>query len=216
MPFPTTNATEELPAVNEILASVGQAPVTTLDQTNPDVAIAYNTLLQVSREVQAEGWTFNTEIAVPFTPDGTTEEVDVANNVLQIDLTKDSAYYDKDPVIRTKTGSTQRKLYDKNKDPRSDAWKWGTDDIKCDVVYNFDWVVLPVPIQDYIVARAATIVSSRIVGDSGQYQMLQQKEAYTRAMALEYETQQGDYSFFGHPKGENYYNSYQPFHTLTR
>ena len=216
MPFPTTNATEELPAVNEILASVGQAPVTTLDQTNPDVAIAYNTLLQVSREVQAEGWTFNTEIAVPFTPDGTTEEVDVANNILQLDLTKDAAYYDKDPVIRTKTGSTQRKLYDKNKDPRSDAWKWGTDDIKCDVVYNFDWVVLPVPIQDYIVARAAAIVSSRIVGDSGQYQMLQQKEAYNRAMALEYECNQGDYTFFGHPKGQNNYNGFQPYHALYR
>ena len=54
MAFPTTNATQELPAVNEILASVGQAPVTTLDQTNPDVAIAYDTLLQVSREVQSE------------------------------------------------------------------------------------------------------------------------------------------------------------------
>ena len=39
MTFPTTNATQELPAVNQILASVGQAPVTTLDQTNPDVSI---------------------------------------------------------------------------------------------------------------------------------------------------------------------------------
>ena len=47
MPIPTTNATQELPAVNQILASVGQAPVTTLDQTNPDVAIAYDTLLTV-------------------------------------------------------------------------------------------------------------------------------------------------------------------------
>ena len=61
MAYPTTNAKEELPAINQILASVGQAPVTTLDQTNPDVAIAYDTLLQVSREVQSEGWTFNTE-----------------------------------------------------------------------------------------------------------------------------------------------------------
>ena len=43
MPIPTTNATQELPAVNQILASVGQAPVTTRDQTNPDVAIAYDT-----------------------------------------------------------------------------------------------------------------------------------------------------------------------------
>ena len=69
MAFPTTNATQELPAVNEILASVGQAPVTTLDQTNPDVAIAYDTLLNVSREVQAEGWTFNTEEFYELSPD---------------------------------------------------------------------------------------------------------------------------------------------------
>ena len=45
MAFPTTNAVTELPAVNQILASCGQAPATTLDQTNPDVAIAYSTLL---------------------------------------------------------------------------------------------------------------------------------------------------------------------------
>ena len=61
MAFPTTNSQQELPAVNQILQSCGQAPVTTLDQTNPDVAIAYQTLLEVSREVQAEGWTFNKE-----------------------------------------------------------------------------------------------------------------------------------------------------------
>ncbi len=61
MSFPTTDAQGELQAVNQILASVGQAPVTTLEQTNPDVAIAYQTLLEVSREVQAEGWTFNKE-----------------------------------------------------------------------------------------------------------------------------------------------------------
>ena len=69
MAFPTTNAAQELPAVNEILASVGQAPVTTLDQTNPDVAIAYDTLINTSREVQSEGWLFNTEEYYPMTPD---------------------------------------------------------------------------------------------------------------------------------------------------
>ena len=73
MAFPTTNAAQELPAINQILASVGQAPVTTLDQTNPDVAIAYDTLIQVSREIQSEGWTFNTEHDYPFTPDSNNE-----------------------------------------------------------------------------------------------------------------------------------------------
>ena len=85
MAFPTTNAAQELPAVNEILASVGQAPVTTLDQTNPDVAIAYDTLLNVSREVQSEGWIFNTEKYVNFTPDAN-DEIVIPNNILQLDL----------------------------------------------------------------------------------------------------------------------------------
>jgi hypothetical protein len=59
-------------------------------------------------------------------------------------------------------------------------------------------------------------VSSRIIGDGNQYQMLLQKEAYARSMALEYECNQGDYTFFGSPKSGNYYQSYQPYHTLQR
>ena len=203
MPFPTTNAQTELQAVNEILASVGQAPVTTLDQTNPDVAIAYDTLIQVSREVQAEGWTFNKEFEYPFVPD-TNNEILIPNNVLELDLTPD--YRDRDSVRRN------GKLYDRT----NHTFEWEDDEVLCDVVWYFDWVDLPVPIQDYIVARAATITSSRIIGDSGQYQMLQQREAYCRAMALEYECNQGEYTFFGHPRGANYYNSYEPYKALYR
>ena len=81
MPFPTTNATRELPAVNQILTSCGQAPVTTLDQTNPEVAIAYDTLLQVSRETQSEGWTFNKEFHYEFVPDAN-KEIVIPNNIL--------------------------------------------------------------------------------------------------------------------------------------
>ena len=90
MPYPTTNATQELPAINQILSSCGQAPVTTLDQTNPDVAIAYDTLLQVSRDIQAEGWTFNKEYHYEFTPDANDELV-IANNILQIKLSENAA-----------------------------------------------------------------------------------------------------------------------------
>ena len=208
MAFPTTNATEELPAVNQILASVGQAPVTTLDQTNPDVAIAYDTLIQVSREVQAEGWSFNTEFDVTQQTDANKEYV-IPNNMLQVDLTHSSANYDKSVVRRN------GKLYDRYNHTYEITGE-AESEIKLDIVYNFDWVDLPVPIQDYIIARTAAIVSTRIVGDGQQYQMLQQKEAYTRAMALEYECNQGDYTFFGHPKGQNYYNSYQPYHALYR
>jgi len=208
MPIPTTNATQELPAVNQILASVGQAPVTSLDQTNPDVAIAYDTLLTVSREVQAEGWSFNTEFDTPKTTD-TNKEFSIPNNMLQVDLTTSSANAYKNVVRR------EGKLYDRY-NHTYEITDGAGDEIRLDIVWLFDWVDLPIPIQDYIVSRAAVLVSTRIVGDGGQYQMLQQKEAYTRAMALEYECNQGDYTFFGTPAGQNNYISYKPYQALYR
>ena len=206
MPFPTTNATKELPAINQILSSCGQAPVTTLDTTNPDVAIVYDTLLQVNREVQAEGWTFNKENHVKFSPD-TDKYINIPNNVIQLKLSENSANIEYDAIRRN------GRLYDK----AHHTDQWTEDTIECDVIYEFDWVDLPQPIQDFITARAATLVSQRIVGDNGQYQMLQQQEAYLRALALEYETQQGQYTFFGHPQGQtNYYQGYEPFQALRR
>ncbi len=105
MPIPTTNATQELPAVNQILASVGQAPVTTLDQTNPDVAIAYDTLLQVSKEVQAEGWTYNQEFEYEIVTNNN-KEYEIPNNMLQIDFSE-SYKGNIDPVRR------DGKIYDR-------------------------------------------------------------------------------------------------------
>ena len=183
----------------------GQAPVTTLDETNPDVAIAYQTLLEVSREVQSEGWTFNKEAHYEMTPN-TDNEIVIPSNMLQIDLTHNASIGDKNTVRRN------GKLYDK----QNHTYEWTDGAVECDIVWFFDWVDLPRPIQDFITARASTITSSRIVGDQAQYQMLQQKEGYMRAMALEYETSQGDYSFFGQPDGANPYISYQPYKALSR
>ena len=204
MAIPTTNAATELPAVNQILASVGQAPVTTLDQTNPDVAIAYEALIQVNREVQAEGWTFNKEYGYPFTPDSSNNIV-IPGNILQIDLANNGNYRDKDVVRRN------GKLYDRM--AHSDTF---TEEVKCDVVWFFDWVDIPRPIQDYITARAACFTVSRIVGDQALYQMCREKEIYCRAQALEYECNQGNFSFFGHPAGGDFYNSYEPYKALQR
>ena len=211
MPFPTTNATVELPAINQILSSCGQAPVTTLDQTNPDVAIAYDTLLQVSREIQAEGWTFNKEDHYIFTPSAdaaTLNEIAIPNNILQIKLTPNSKNIHYDGIRRS------GKLYDR----QHHTYKWADHStVTCDVIWEFDWVDIPEPVQNFITARAASITSNKIVGDPTQYQILQQQEAYARATALEYETQQGQYTFFGHPQGQtNYYQGYKPFQVLQR
>jgi len=206
MPFPTTNATQELPAINQILTSCGQAPVTTLDQTNPEVAIAYDTLLQVSREVQSEGWTFNKEYHYEFTKDNN-NEIPIPNNIIQIKLTENAQNTTYDAVRRS------GKLYDR----QNHTFEWEYSPIECDVIWEFDFIDLPEPIRNYITARAAKIVSGRIVGDDDQYARLEREEGQSRAIALEYETQQGQFTMFGHPQGQqNYYQSYQPFHALQR
>ena len=207
MPFPTTNATQELPAINHILSSCCQAPVTTLDQTNPDVAIAYATLLQVSREVQSEGWTFNKEYHYEFAPNAD-NEIEIPNNILQIKLTENANNTTHDVIRR------QGKLYDR----QNHTYKWThSNPIEVDIVWLFDWVDLPEPIRNYIQARAATLVSSKIIGDDDQFIRLEKQEALLRALAMEYETQQGQFTMFGHPQGQqNYYQSYQPFHALQR
>ena len=177
-------------------------------QANPDVAIALNTLREVSREVQSEGWAYNKEFDYELTPDSN-DEIIIPDNMLQVDLnisSKRSGNRQFDSIIRG------GKLYDRIKH----SYKWTDESVYVDVLWYFEWEHIPDVVQAYIVARAATVVSSRIIGDGNQYQMLQQKEAYARAMALEYECNQGDYSFFGEPQGENYYNSYKPFHSLQR
>lgn len=205
MAFSTTDARTELGAVNEILASIGQAPVTQLEQTNPDVAICYNTLIQLSREVQSEGWTFNTEVEYPFTPD-VNDFIYVPNNILRIDI---SPYYNigrKEAVLR------DGRLY--NKTDHTYAWTDST--VYCDIMWFFTWEDLPAVMQDYITSRASVVVSQRLIGDENQFTLLKDRENRMRASVQEYETQQGEYTMFGRARGSSYYQPYQPFQALIR
>jgi len=204
MAFPNALVATELAAVNQILGAVGQAPVTTLDGTNPDVSLAYNTLIEVSREVQSEGWYFNSELEYPFTPD-VNKEILIPANVLSIDLSDLPENRGYEVVKR------QGKLYNKI----DHTFEWNGQ-VKCDVVWFFDIEDLPIPVLDYIVTRASVQASTKMVGDPTVYQMLQQKESLSRAVLMEYECNQADYSFFGFSQGTNFYNSYKPYRTLAR
>lgn len=205
MSFPTYAVSTELDAVNQILSSVGQAPVTTLDLQNPEVAIVLNTLREVNRMVQAEGWTFNTERSYELTPDTNTKEILFPFNALSIDTNRYQHYSDYDPVRRN------GKLYDR----LNHTFEW-VEPIKVDIVWQFDFTDLPPALQAYITARAARMCATKMIGDKEINALLQEQEAYTRAAALEYECQQGDYTMFGFRDGEDYYTSYQPFRALAR
>jgi len=195
----------ELDAVNQILSSVGQAPVTTLDLQNPEVSIVLNTLREVNRQVQAEGWTFNVERDYELVPDSTTNQIVYPYNLLQIDTNREKHRSDYDVVRR------EGKLYD-----RLNHTYTFTESIYADVVWYFNFTDVPPAIQAYITARAAKMCATKMVGDQELYKLLNEQELYTRAAAIEYDCNQGDYSMFGFQDGKDYYNSYQPFQALMR
>jgi hypothetical protein len=205
MPFPTYAVSTELDAVNQILSSVGQAPVTTLDLQNPEVAIVLNTVREVNKQVQAEGWIFNTEREYTLTPDSVTKEILYPTNALAVDTDVTGANASLDTVRRN------GKLYDRMHHTFEFA-----KEVKANIVWLFDFTDVPTAIQQYIIARAAKMCATKMVGDREIYQLLTEQEGFTRAAAIEYECNQGDYSMFGFKNGQDYYTSYQPFNALMR
>lgn len=213
--IPNNPTTEQLDAVNEMLAAVGQAPVNQLEATNPDVALAFDTLTRTSREVQAEGWTFNKEYKVTrsrvnvVSGSVTETRVEIPDDIVYMDLCSTHTNASHDSVIRSDNG--KRYLYDR----QNHTFNFDFDP-EVNIIYEYDYVNLPKPIQDYVLARACAVFSTRLVGDQFQFQILKQAEAERKVNALEFDCNQGDYTFFGHPEGGNFYTSYQPYTALSR
>lgn len=207
MSFPSQLTVSELSAVNQILAAVGQAPVTTLDQTNPDVAIAYNTLVEVSREIQAHGWIFNSELELPLLPDDL-GFIYVPSNVLRVD--RSDIPENKGLAVIQRDG----KLY--NLITHTFDWSAINGSLKCDVIYFTNFTDCPQPFRDYVTVRAAVVASSRMIGDPDQFRLLKEREEQCRAMWMQHESDQGNYTMFGFPRGQDFYSSYQPFLALRR
>ena len=205
----TTNSyasSTELDAVNHILMSVGESPVNTLTTQSPEVAIAQNTLRQVCREVQSEGWVYNTEYEFPFVVD-TNDEVLIPPTVLQLDVNKFKHRDDYDVVKR------DGKLYDRY----SHSYKFkDIDTLFCDVVWFFEFDDIPQVFRDYIASRASRIAVTRMVNDETAVKLLTADEAQLRALAVEYDTQQAEYNVFQGADFRNPYPSYKPFNAVSR
>ena len=209
----------ELSAVNSILGSIGQSPVTTLgtvttDATNtgqeivntfanPQIALIHNLLMEVTKDVQNQGWHFNKEDDVKVSPD-TNGNFIIPTNYLRYDI-HDGLYNRNRDVVR-KNG----KLYDNVL--HTDVF---TQDFYFDITYLLAFNDVPPAIQRYIIARASVRAATQLVSNADLVKLLQLEEEQTRATALEYDCEQGDHTFFGFPHESNY-RSYQPYKALIR
>ena len=197
MTTPTTIDNDtELSAVNSILGSIGQSPVTTLNFTNPETEFIYNILTEVSKDVQNEGWQFNLEESVTKTP--SSNKIDVGAQEIRVNIHSHANQAKlMDTVIRY--DGANRRVYSLD-DNKFDAFTESS--YKADIVTLYLFEKIPNVFQRYITYRSAVRAATQLIANPQLVQLLQLQEVTARANCLEYEGRQGDHSFFGLPNAK--------------
>ena len=187
----TQTRTSELEAVNTILSTIGESPLNTLSGSLPvDGTIAKNVLSEVSREVQSQGWHFNTHYKVSLSRD-TDNKIPLATNIVRVEI--DPRQYSKvsyDIVQRNNF------LYNlaKNEDIFDTNFKDAT------AVYLLPFDEIPEQAKRYITIRSARIFHDRTLGANTIHKFSQEDEAKSLSILKQAESHTGDYSIFDTPE----------------
>lgn len=164
-------ASIEIAAVNDILAAVGEAPVTTLDgEANIDVVNAQRLLHKNNREVQAIGWSFN-----------------IDELSLMPDMFGGYIPYLPEYLLITTAGGTRltnRGGYVFDRDTKSDVFS-GPLEVTAVVLRPFE--EMPPCFQTYIVAKSARQFNSRFFGAPELAAELEAEEGDAYRFVNEYE-----------------------------
>ena len=202
----TIDIDTELSAVNNILGAIGQSPLTTLNFDNPEVSFIYNLLRDANVDTQAEGWHFNTEKHVKYTPDSVTGKIAIGNDILSMDV--------HDNHIRREYNLVRRNGFLYDKQDHTDNFST-IDSIDLDVVRLYNFEDLPIVFRRFITYRASAAAATQLVANPNLVRLLTNQAGLARAALQEYECNQGDHSMFGFPD-DTAYQTYQPWRNLRR
>lgn len=162
-----TTPTTKLEAVNQMLRGINEAPVSTLvGEVDIDVTTAIATLDTVVRDVNLEGWLYNTEHCYPLTRD-INNEISIPSNALKIDVQRQGV----DPVQRG------TKLYD-----RENHTFIFSDNLEATIVLSFAFEELPQSARHYITYRAVRQYQRDAVGRALTDPLTEEGEYRARAV----------------------------------
>jgi len=144
-------ATTELEAVNECLENIGQTPVSSISgDLGVDAQIALSFVRKVNRELQSQGWMWNTEKNFPLTPNGD-KDILLPSGTLAVD--SDGTDRDRDVAQR---GS---RLYDRD----NHSYTFNAP-IRVRITLALTFEELPETARRYITLKAARIFQNRVEG----------------------------------------------------
>ena len=181
-----TTRTTELEAVNTILSTIGEAPLSTLTGSLPvDGTTAKNILNEISREVQSAGWHFNTQYKVDLTRDAN-NKIPVGTDVVRVELNNryDKSSYD---VV-------QRGTYLFNLAKNSETFD--QDFTENTLIYLLQFEDLPEQARRYITIRSARVFHDRTLGANTLHKFSSEDEARSLSVMKQAETATGDNTIF--------------------
>ena len=197
--------TSKLQAVNKALQMMGESPLNSLQGLLGLGNLAEETLDSVSRKVQVEGWSFNTDYQMTLTRDSTTNEISVGTNVSRV-VIDPYEYYDVDVVQR---GS---RLYDR----KNNTYVFSID-LKADMTVILDWDDLPEHARVYIMTKAGKELQENMIGskDLTEINMVLEQEA--RSQFMEEETTLSEHNMLtGHPRKGYPVQGFRPINVMER
>ena len=181
------NLTTKLDAVNTMLGVIGELPVNSLgsgSQRSANVVLAENVLDETNREVQSEGFHFNTEHKYTLRKDGVTNQITLPLNTLRVD-TEIGKYTDIDIVQR---GTS---LYDrKNHTSTFDK------DLEVSIVFLLEFAQMPEQFRNYIAIRAGRKFAGRFLASSEIQGLTIRDEIEAKARALDSDSETADLTIF--------------------
>ncbi|HBO3276620.1 TPA: hypothetical protein L4S01_001541 [Pseudomonas aeruginosa] len=171
---------DELAAVNDMLASIGESPVNTLEgSANADVANCRRILNGVNMEVQSRGWTFNIEEDATLAPDVFSKLINWMPDYLSVKATDGTTVY------------VNRGGYVYDRSAKTDQF---TDSITVNLIRLKTFDEMPVQFRTYIVARAARRFNIRFFGAAEIEASLQIEEQEAWQAVQEFELDYGDFN----------------------
>ena len=181
-----TTRTTELEAVNTILSTIGEAPLSTLTGSLPvDGTTAKNILNEISREVQSAGWHFNTQYKVDLTRDAN-NKIPVGTDVVRVQLN--------DKYDKSSYDVVQRGTYLFNLAKNSETFD--QDFTENTLIYLLEFEKLPEQARRYITIRSARVFHDRTLGANTLHKFSSEDEARSLSVMKQAEMATGDNTIF--------------------
>ena len=185
--MPTT-LTSKLEAINTMLGIIGESPVNSIGtgSSRPVSVVSAEALLdETNREVQSDGWHFNTQHEYPLTKD-TDNKVVLPTNTLKVD-TPVGKYTSVDLVQR---GTS---VYDRKN--HTDVF---TIDLKVSITFLLEFTELPEQFRNYITVRAGRRFANRFLGSREIEAFTLRDEIEAKAKAIDSDSESADRTIFDH------------------